>query len=178
MVTTDVPPHVEVFGNPARIIGYGSSQPPTQRVEDSFAGGDVGVGGSRLVNLPTLADLRGSLTFAEVGGQLPFTPQRLFMVYQVPSGEVRGEHAHRELHQLLLCVAGACTVAVDDGRARIEVTLDDPSVALYVPPLVWDTLYGFSPDAQLVVLASDVYDPQDYIRDYDEFVQVANASHR
>jgi UDP-2-acetamido-3-amino-2,3-dideoxy-glucuronate N-acetyltransferase len=87
----------------------------------------------------------------------------------VSSREVRGEHAHRALHQLLICIHGECAVAIDDGTERGEVLLDRPDVALHLPPMVWGTQYRYSPDGVLLVLASDAYDPDDYIRDYDEF---------
>ena len=89
----------------------------------------------------------------------------------MPSKEVRGEHAHRRLHQFLVCVKGSCSVVVDDGKAREELFLDRADVGLYVPPMIWTTQYKYSQDAVLLVLASAAYDPDDYIRDYDEFLQ-------
>ncbi len=180
VVTRDVPPYAIVVGNPARITGYASSsfplaEPGPGDAAAPAAAPELGVGGARLVRLPAIEDMRGKLTFAETPGQLPFEPQRFFMVYGVPGREVRGEHAHRTLHQLLICVAGDLAVVVDDGASRAEVTLDSPTLALYVPPMVWGTQYKYSPDALLLVLASDVYDPDDYIRDYDEFLQAVTS---
>ena len=98
------------------------------------------------------------------------------MVFNVPTVEVRGEHAHRELHQFLICLKGQCTVAVDDGHHRDEVVLDRPNVGLHLPPMIWASQYQYSPDAVLLVLASDVYKAEDYIRDYDEYLALVVGS--
>jgi dTDP-4-dehydrorhamnose 3,5-epimerase-like enzyme len=98
-------------------------------------------------------------------------PKRYFMVFDVPSKDVRGEHAHRECHQFLVCVKGNCSVVVDDGQNRAEVLLDRPNLGIHIPPLVWATEYNYSNDAVLLVLASDVYQAEDYIRDYDAFLK-------
>jgi dTDP-4-dehydrorhamnose 3,5-epimerase-like enzyme len=127
-----------------------------------------------LHNLPLVEDLRGSLSFGEYGQHLPFQPKRYFLVFDVTSKEIRGEHAHRKLEQFLICVSGSCAVVVDDGRIREEVILDSPSVGLYLPPMVWATQYKFTRDAIMLVLASDIYDPADYIRNYDEYLEILN----
>lgn len=176
VVTRDVPPFAVVVGNPARITGYVDTDvkqlaplPAAERRAASGADPVEGVGGCRLLDLPAVEDLRGLLSFGEVGAQLPFTPRRYFLVTGVPSPEVRGEHAHKTLEQFLVCVAGSVDVVVDDGRRRAQVTLDRFDRGLYIPPRVWGIQYRYSPDAVLMVLASDVYDADDYIRDYDEF---------
>ena len=87
----------------------------------------------------------------------------------MPSREVRGEHAHKTCHQLLICVKGSLQVLLDDGVSRAEVLLQDPATALYMPPMIWGSQFGYSGDAILVVLASHPYDSSDYIRDYEEF---------
>jgi hypothetical protein len=92
------------------------------------------------------------------------------MVFDVPGREIRGEHAHRRCHQFLIAARGSLAVVVDDGTAREEIPLEAPTVGLYVPPMVWAVQYKYSPDALLLVFASDAYDPDDYIRDYDEFL--------
>jgi dTDP-4-dehydrorhamnose 3,5-epimerase-like enzyme len=97
-------------------------------------------------------------------------PRRYFAVVDVPSKEVRGEHAHRELEQLLVCLRGSMALVADDGTRRQEILLDSPEIAVYVPPMVWCVQYKYSADALLLVLASDVYQPHDYIRDYDQFL--------
>lgn len=120
-------------------------------------------------------DLRGDLYSAEVGGGLPFEPLRLFVVRDVPSHDVRGQHAHRTVHQFLVCLAGECTLAVDDGRQRLEIRLDSPAIGVHLEPMVWAAQQGFSPDAVLLVLASGRYDADEYIRDYREFLALVEA---
>jgi acetyltransferase-like isoleucine patch superfamily enzyme/dTDP-4-dehydrorhamnose 3,5-epimerase-like enzyme len=177
VVTKDIPPFAIVVGNPARIIGYVqanktnvSARSPvfvsTDNLEDN-----LGVKGVRLYDLPIVSDLRGNLTFAEYEQSLPFIPKRYFIVFDVPSKDVRGEHAHRECHQFLVCVKGHCSVVVDDGQNRAEILLDRPNRGIHIPPFVWATEYKYSSDAVLLVLASDVYKPEDYIRDYDVFLK-------
>jgi UDP-2-acetamido-3-amino-2,3-dideoxy-glucuronate N-acetyltransferase len=129
-----------------------------------------------LVDLPKVIDSRGNLTVGEFDRHIPFLPKRYFMVYQVPLVESRGEHAHRECHQFLICARGRMTVAGDDGIQRQEYVLDRPDVGFYMPPMTWGTQYNYSPDAVLLVFASHYYDAADYIRDYDEFVALAGAA--
>ena len=131
----------------------------------------------RLIELPKIVDFRGSLTFGEFGQQLPFKPQRYFVVFDVPSMEVRGEHAHRELHQFLVCLKGSCNVIVDDGKTRDEILLDRPEFGIYLPPMIWGIQYKFTSDAILLVLASDAYDADDYIRDYGQYKESINKIH-
>jgi len=176
VVTKDVPPYAIVVGNPARIIGYVDSNRERTASGSSVDQAEVqeravGVQGVSVVKLPLVVDLRGSLSFAETGQFLPFVPQRYFLVFDVPSREVRGEHAHRTCHQFLVCIKGSCSVVVDDGQHRAEVLLDRPNLGIHVPPMVWATEYKYSVDAVLLVLASDVYKAEDYIRDYDLFLK-------
>lgn len=179
VVTKDVPANAIVVGNPARISGYVSSVNRTteNRIQASdITSHETGtVAGVRLIMLPLIPDLRGSLSFAEIGQKLPFEPKRYFIVFDVKSKEVRGEHAHRQLAQFLVCVKGSCAVVVDDGKNREEYQLDQPNIGLYLPPMTWGIQYKYSPDAVLLVLASDTYDPEDYIRDYDEFVNLVGG---
>jgi acetyltransferase-like isoleucine patch superfamily enzyme len=175
VVTKDVPPHAIVKGNPARITGYVSS-PPKQPVEASRVDPSLQtlrVPGVRIFEMPLVIDLRGALTFGEYDKHLPFLPRRYFIIFDVPGKEVRGEHAHKNLHQMLVCVKGSCAVVVDNGDIREEIGLDRPSFCLYIPPMIWTTQYKYSADAVLLVLASDVYEPTDYIRDYDEYLKAA-----
>jgi acetyltransferase-like isoleucine patch superfamily enzyme/dTDP-4-dehydrorhamnose 3,5-epimerase-like enzyme len=173
VVTRDVPPNAIVAGNPARITGYvaAHAKGPLRAVRHP---GDqpasLVVHGARLIRLPVVTDPRGSVTFGQYGEHLPFVPRRYFVVYDVPSKEVRGEHAHRRLEQVLVCLRGSLAVVADDGHERDEVLLDSPELGLYVPPMIWATQYRYSQDAVLLVLASDVYDPDDYIRSYEEFL--------
>jgi acetyltransferase-like isoleucine patch superfamily enzyme/dTDP-4-dehydrorhamnose 3,5-epimerase-like enzyme len=176
VVTTDVPPNAIVMGNPARIEGYASTSVIDETIMGSIPSAseaviEFNVKGVRLISMPKIQDLRGKLSFGEYGQQLPFLPKRYFIVFDVPGKDVRGEHAHKTLQQLLLCVKGTCCVALDDGLNRGKVILDDPGKALYIPPMVWASQYKYSSDAVLLVLASDEYDAADYIRDYDEFMR-------
>lgn len=173
VVTHNVPPNAIVVGNPARIQGYvttGRSEEPLAGRVRQQRGGQCSVRGVSIISLPTFQDMRGTLSVGEVGSELPFQPQRWFTVYDVPSKDVRGEHAHKTLHQFLVCVHGTCTVMVDDGENRAEIVLDRPNVGVYIPPMVWAAQFKYSPDAVLLVLASAPYDASDYIRDYDEFL--------
>jgi acetyltransferase-like isoleucine patch superfamily enzyme/dTDP-4-dehydrorhamnose 3,5-epimerase-like enzyme len=172
VVLRSVPANAIVVGNPARIVGYTHTD-SIHLDAAGRAGADAappgGVRGVELKRLTHALDMRGSLVACEAGRELPFVPQRCFVVYAVPSAEVRGEHAHRRCEQMLVCVHGQVTAMVDDGERRAEYRLDRPDVGLYVPPLVWGTQYRYSADAVLLVLASMPYDPADYIRDYAEF---------
>lgn len=174
VVTRDVPPNAVVIGNPARITGYGrpESKPDSADIQVPARKKlrELKVHGAGLHALPLVKDLRGALVFGEIEQHLPFQPKRFFTVFDVPSREVRGEHAHRELHEFLICLRGSCAFALDDGQSRDEVVLDTPTIGLHVPPRVWRIHYKYSPDAILLALCSDVYNADDYIRDYDEFL--------
>src|SRR5713226_1562986 len=175
VVTRSVPPYAVVVGNPARIVRYTESSPIVQArdvgVQARPSENDIRVSGVRLLYKPVIKDLRGNLTAREIGDGLPFPPKRYFVVFGVPSKEVRGEHAHRTLHQLLICLTGSVSIVADDGRNRQEFQLDSPELALYIPPMVWAVQYRYTPSAALLVLASDPYDSQEYIRDYDQFLK-------
>ena len=173
VVTRSVPPLAIVAGNPARIVGYEGA--PSAKPQPAAIPAEAGihktqVPGVMLHRLASAADLRGSLAFSEDGKHIPFEMRRFFLVHKVPTKEVRGEHAHRTLHQFLVCIHGRCSVLADDGDRRQEFLLDDPTIGLHVPPLVWAVQYKYSPDAVLLVIASAAYDPSDYIRDYSEFL--------
>lgn len=176
VVTKDVPPNAIVVGNPARITGYTSTvmAPTTNNVINKKNDNRSQIDGVVFYSLPEITDIRGSLSFAEYGQYLPFECKRFFLVYDVPNKEVRGEHAHKELHQYLICVKGSCTVMLDNGELREEYILDESNSALHIPPMVWGVQYKYSADAVLLVLASDVYDADDYVRDYDEFIKLTS----
>ena len=173
VVTRSVPSSAIVSGNPATIVGYvdaNESQPLRLRSGESASTESSRVNGVSLKRLRVATDLRGSLVAGEVGSDVPFTPQRYFVVFDVPSRETRGEHAHRSCQQFLVCLHGSVSVVVDDGRQREEFLLDSPNQGLHVPAMVWASQYRYSADAVMLVLASDRYDPEDYIRDYERFV--------
>ena len=180
VVVRSVPPQAIVVGNPARIVGYVDASGATAVREDvpaassaAPAEGATGVHGVTLHRLTVARDMRGSLAVAEFERHVPFAVRRSFFVFDVPSRETRGEHAHRRCHQFLVCLRGSCAVVADDGQARREFALDTPALGLHLPPLVWGIQYKYTPDALLAVFASDPYDPDDYIRDYDEFLRTA-----
>jgi UDP-2-acetamido-3-amino-2,3-dideoxy-glucuronate N-acetyltransferase len=131
------------------------------------------VPGVRPLQFPIVRQPRGSLCYGQYDEQIPFVPVRYFIVFDVPAGEVRGDHAHRRVSQALVCVKGSCLVTVDDGRNSDRVVLDRPEAGVHIPPLVWATQQKFSAGAVLLVLSSEVYDPDEYIRDYDEFMRLA-----
>ena len=176
VVTKDVPPFSIVTGNPARITGYvqankKKTSEPTKPLSIQENKDSSDINGVKLYELPVEIDLRGSLTFAEYNESLPFIPKRYFLVFDVPSKEVRGEHAHYQCHQFLLCVNGSCSVVVDDGQNRAEFLLNRPNLGLHISPMIWATEYKYSQDAVVLVLASDIYKAEDYIRDYDLFLK-------
>ncbi len=177
VVTRSVPAHAKVAGNPARIIGYvgaretaatpataGGGAPPAPGVEN------IGVAGVTLHRLPHIKDIRGDLSVGEFVRDVPFVPKRYFLVFDVPSEETRGEHAHRRCRQFLVCLKGRCTVVADDGARRRQVILNSPALGLYLPPMTWLIQYRYSPDAVLLVFASEFYEAGDYIRDYEEYL--------
>lgn len=173
VITRDVPPNAIVTGNPARITGYVSAHtkgPIRAEHRGAAEPQPLSVRGARLIPLTIATDARGTIAFGQYDTHLPFPPKRYFVVYDVPSKEVRGEHAHRTLEQVLTCIRGSVAVVLDDGHERDEVLLDSPDLGLYVPPMVWATQYRYSEDAMLLVLASDVYDPEDYLRSYEDFL--------
>lgn len=175
VVTRDVPANAIVVGNPAQIHGYANRRlAEKETVEINTEVSSAILGNVRFHKLPIIRDLRGVLSFGEYSNHLPFLPKRYFLIYDVPSKEVRGEHAHKRLDQFLICVKGACSVVLDDGIDSVEVRLDSPEYGLHIPPMVWAVQYKYTKDAVLLVLASDVYDESDYIRKYDEFIRAVN----
>lgn len=181
VVTKSVPPNAVVVGNPARIHGYVTSKPAVTdatlpKQGSSLLQGDFkSLTGTTLHRMPVITDMRGSLSSGEIASMLPFVPKRYFLVFDVPNKEVRGEHSHKQLHQFLVCVKGTCSLLVDDSVYREEIVLNSPSIGAHIPPMVWGVQYNFSPDAVLLVFASDAYDPDDYVRNYDEFLAMKSA---
>ncbi|MCK9688348.1 WxcM-like domain-containing protein [Scleromatobacter humisilvae] len=177
VVTRSVPSCAIVEGNPATIIGYVDTE--FDNLPRSTTAGrraasveQTPVKGVTVHRFPIHPDLRGNLTVGEFDRQVPFTPLRFFMVFGVPSREIRGEHAHLACHQFLICVEGSCALVADDGNKRFEVLLDDPSLGVYLPPMTWGIQYKYSADAKLLVFASHHYDSADYIRDYRQYLQL------
>ena len=172
VVMTSVPEFAVVSGNPAQIVGYRDTFTAGRAplVDPDRGDRDVPVEGVSLHQLQMATDLRGVLRAVECD-DLPFDVHRVFSVSEVPHGNVRGAHAHRECHQLLWCVAGSLRCLVDDGRRRAEVLLSPNGIGLHMPPGIWGTQYQYSPGTVLNVAASHPYDADDYIRDYPTFLQ-------
>lgn len=122
------------------------------------------------IELPKKTDPRGNLTYLQEGVGVPFPIKRVFYLYDVPTGEDRGAHAHRELHQFLICLSGSFDVALDDGTEKVVVHLNRPWIGLHVPPMIWAAEINFDPGTVCLVLASEKYDEREYIRDYDQFI--------
>lgn len=179
VVTGDVPAKAVVSGNPARIVGYMDAKrqaaPASPKRRPDAAVVQTSVRGVTVHRLPLIEDLRGRLTAGEFVDQIPFSPLRFFLVFDVPGKEVRGEHAHRTCHQFLVCLRGSVSVVADDGTASEEFELNEPNLGLYLRPMVWAIQYRYSADALLLVFASDHYDAADYIRDYAEFRKALNV---
>lgn len=133
---------------------------------------------SQVTELPVLGDERGQLVVLEELRHVPFPIKRVYYLVGTCQGVARGFHAHRELSQLAVCVAGRCRMLMDDGRQKEDIWLDKVNKSILLPPMVWHEMHDFSEDCVLLVLASDVYKEPDYIRDYAEFQKlVRHANH-
>ena len=182
VVTRSVPPNAIVVGNPAKIVGYvdadrnKSAAKNVQSLPLEIGVHGTQVAGVFLHRMNRASDIRGSLTVGEFERTVPFPVKRYFMVFDVPSMETRGEHAHRECHQFLICVRGSCAVVADDGKSRQEFLLDRADLGIHLPPMVWGIQYKYSADAVLLVFASHYYDSADYIRDYSEFRRLVGGA--
>lgn len=181
VVLQNIPQNAIVQGNPAQIVGYVDS---ARRSVTGITKLDVGTGevysskvnGVSVIRLPSVPDLRGNLSFGEFEKHIPFCSKRFFLIYDVPSKELRGEHAHLANHQFLICVNGSVNALVDDGYNREEFVLDSPSIGIHIPPLVWGTQYKYSEGSILLVFASHLYEAGDYIRDYQDFLTQVSRS--
>ena len=179
VVTRSVPANAIVSGNPANISGYVrfanhlADAASNQSVAETSKWPELQpsvVAGVSVHRSPLHRDMRGSLVANEFSKDIPFEPKRTFLVYDVPTGQVRGEHAHRECHQFISCIHGACSLVAEDGKARKEFRLDDPTIGVHIPPMVWSSQHRHTPNAVLLVHASHGYDPDDYIHDYKAFL--------
>lgn len=183
VVLQSVPANAIVQGNPAQVIGYRTTSTQDSKVttrlidynslgyiEDRPCRIPLEVGRASLYLMRKVTDSRGSLSVGEVPTEVPFIPQRYFIVNNVPSSELRGEHAHKECEQFLLCMNGSVRLLLDDGSKRCEVILDRPEMGVYISPMIWGTQYRYSRDAALLVFASMHYDSNDYIREYEDFI--------
>lgn len=126
----------------------------------------------RVLNFADLGDERGKLVVIEGGQNVPFEIKRVFYIYDSDSTVVRGEHANRESEFVLINVAGTSKVRITDGKEEIIIELNKPMMGVYIPKMIWKDMYDFSSDSVLLVLASTHYDGNEYIRDYDEYLNI------
>jgi hypothetical protein len=124
----------------------------------------------KLIDLPKITDPRGNLSVIEGGVQIPFDIKRVFYLYDVPTGADRGAHAHKALHQFLICLSGSFDVSIDDGFEKETIHLNRPWQGLHIPPMIWAAEINFDPGSVCLVMASDRYDESDYYRNYDDFL--------
>ncbi|MEL1240093.1 sugar 3,4-ketoisomerase [Flavobacterium flavipallidum] len=123
-----------------------------------------------LIQLRKIKDRSGNITPVENSADIPFDVNRVFYLYDIPGGESRGAHAHKECHQFLIAASGAFEVLLDDGKVKRQVLLNRPDIGLHIPPGIWASEVNFSSGAICLVLASHHYNETDYIRDYDQFL--------
>ncbi len=173
VVTKSVPPHAVVYGNPARVRGYVVSENSINVGTVSSTKKDQGIeslpGNSKLIDLKSASDTRGNLIAINFKDYFDFSVERVFYIFDVPSHQTRGEHAHKVCYQFLIALQGSVRILLDDGHRRSEITLDKPHQGLLIPPMVWSSQYEFSEDSLVLVLASHPYDEKDYIHVYEEF---------
>ncbi len=127
-----------------------------------------------IMELRHFSDVRGSLGVVE-GGDLPFAIRRLYYLYDVPSGAVRGEHGHKRLEQLILCLHGRAEIILNDGETRYPFLLERPTQGLYVPPGLWRSLHFRASGSVVCVLASRPYETEDYIYEFEDFLDWVRA---
>ena len=124
-----------------------------------------------LIELPCIKNRSGNITALENNVEIPFNINRIFYLYDIPGGESRGAHSHKECHQFLIATSGSVEVQLDDGKVKKTVMLNQPFRGLHIPPGIWASEVNFSSGSICLVLASDKYDEKDYIREYDEFLK-------
>ena len=123
-----------------------------------------------VLDLPKITDARGNLTYVEQQRHVPFDIKRIFFLYDVPTGADRGAHAHLQHHQFLICLAGSFDVEVDDGSGQRLIHLNRPWKGLHVPPMIWAAEKNFDPGSVCLVLSSDLFAEDDYVRDYEDYL--------
>ncbi len=125
----------------------------------------------KIIQLPKISDPRGNLTVVEGMKHIPFEIKRIFYLYDIPEGKSRGAHAHKQLHQFIIPIAGSFDVVVDDGNETATIKLANPWEGIHIPPMIWAEENNFLLGSVCMVLASDFYDETDYYRNYDEFIK-------
>jgi len=130
----------------------------------------------KIIELPKITDAKGNLTFIEGNVHLPFAIKRVYYTYDVPGGEVRGGHAHKNLQQLIIAMSGSFDVILDDGYGEKKFHLSRAYYGLYIPPMTWRVLENFSSGSVCLVLVSELYDEKDYVRDYEIFKKIVQST--
>lgn len=129
----------------------------------------------KIIELPRIMDPRGNLTFIEADRHAPFAMKRIYYLYDVPGGADRGGHAHKALHQMMIAMSGSFDVILDDGEEKKSFHLNRSYYGLYIPPMMWRDLNNFSSGSVCMVLASAYYEAEDYVRDYQEFLELSRS---
>jgi len=130
----------------------------------------------KIIDLPKISDVRGNLSFIEGKNHIPFDIKRVYYLYDIPGGAERGAHGHKNLQQLVIAMSGSFDVVLQDGKATNTFHMNRSHYGLYVCPMMWRDITNVSSGAVCMVLASDIYDEQDYIRNYDEFLMLAGGT--
>jgi dTDP-4-dehydrorhamnose 3,5-epimerase-like enzyme len=130
----------------------------------------------KLIQLKSCGDERGSLIALEEKGNIPFEIKRVYYMFDTGQGVRRGYHAHKTLKQVAIAVRGSCKFMLDNGSEKIDVTLNHPAQGLLIESFMWREMFDFSEDCVLMVLADQLYDEQDYVRNYDQFIEQVSAS--
>jgi dTDP-4-dehydrorhamnose 3,5-epimerase-like enzyme len=130
---------------------------------------------AQIINLPKILDERGNLSFFQNEHHLPFTMKRVYWIYDVPGGEIRGGHAYREMQEFIIALSGSFDVVLFDGKEEKKFTLNRSYYGLYVPKMVWRSMENFSTNALAFVASDSLYDEQDYIREKELFIEEVNG---
>jgi dTDP-4-dehydrorhamnose 3,5-epimerase-like enzyme len=125
-----------------------------------------------VISLPVFNDDRGKLISLEENNNIPFEIKRVYYMYDINNKLIRGKHAHKDLEQVAVCVNGSCEILLDNGTSKERLELNSPETGLLIGSMIWREIFNFSNDCVLIVLASQLYDESDYIRSYDEFIQI------
>lgn len=127
-----------------------------------------------IIGFPKIIDERGNLSYFESNSKIPFEIKRAYWIYDVPGGEIRGEHAYRELEEVIIALSGSFDVILNDGEREYKFTLNRSYLGLYIPKLMWRRIENFSTNSLALIVSNNVYNPEDYIRDYKEFEKIKN----
>lgn len=128
----------------------------------------------KIIDFEVHADNRGNLCSLSNNKEIPFEVKRIYYTWDMPYDVIRGGHAHKKLDEVMVCLSGSCDFVLDDGKEKVTVTLDKPNKGLYIKANLWRDFRNFSKDCVVVLIASELYDTEDYIRDYNEYLNLIN----